>query len=81
MIWTYLLAKLPIDDVTITPGSSTDEQVLEELWEDVLPLCAPNLRRLALAFENFATPGTTVSCALLQQLVLVLVLQLREYAA
>jgi hypothetical protein len=61
MIWTYLLAKLPIDDVTITPGSSTDEQVLEELWEDVLPLCAPNLRRLAIAFENFTTPGTTVS--------------------
>ncbi|KAG5178858.1 hypothetical protein JKP88DRAFT_264462 [Tribonema minus] len=56
MVWTFLLARLPLLDVTITPGVANDEDALGELWERVLPACAPQLRRFALAFEGYQPP-------------------------
>jgi hypothetical protein len=53
MVWTYLLAHLKVDDVTITEGPKTDEQGLEGLWSHVLPACAPQLQRLAMSFEGY----------------------------
>jgi hypothetical protein len=53
----FSIPGLCLQDVTITEGPGTNERQLEQLWARVLPALAPQLRRLAMAFEGYGPRG------------------------
>ncbi len=59
MVWTYLLAHLNVEGITLTEGARTDEIALDTLWRRILPFCAPQLKRLALAYEGYSVCSET----------------------